>query len=102
MDGLDDIVVDNSDKEMISEVAKDSISIYPVFFKAFENVQKLTINSNILKIIENVSKFAISPEIIKNLERASNISKKFEKLDNLSKENNSNESRKDNDVKNEN
>lgn len=102
LDGLDDIVVDNSDKEMISEVAKDSISIYPAFFKAFENVQKLTINSNILKIIENIGKLAISPEIIKNLERASNISKKFEKLDNLYKENNSNESKKDNDVKNEN
>jgi len=93
LDGLDDIIVDNSDKEMVSEVAKDSISIYPVF-EAFKNIQKLTINSNILKIIENIGKLAISPEIIKNLERASNLSKKFEKLDNIYKENNSDESKK--------
>jgi len=99
LDGLDDIIVDNSDKEMVSEVAKDSISIYPVF-EVFKNIQKLTINSNILKIIENIGKLAISPEIIKNLERASNLSKKFEKLDNIYKENNSDESKKDNDQKN--
>lgn len=101
LDGLDDIIVDNSDKEMVSEVAKDSISIYPIF-EAFKNIQKLTINSNILKIIENIGKLAISPEIIKNLERANNISKKFEKLDNLSKENNSIETKEDNGLKNEN
>ncbi len=76
LDGLDDIVVDNSDKEMISEVAKDSISIYPIypaFVKAFINMQKLTINSDMLNNIGNLGKLAVDTGILKSF--AGNIQK---------------------------
>ena len=66
LDGLDGIIVDNSDKEMISEVAKDSISTYPVFFEAFENIQKLNINFDMLNNIEKMCKLTIDPDILNN------------------------------------